>query len=110
MWQLRNELCAGGRLPAGRYLQVVQRVCLEHTEECLLALLEAELWVLWEGAVDVAGDYVIRLLLQLHGLFTHSTSVWKPAVPRFDEQIFYLNMAGNIMLCTWPMLICSRVL
>ena len=99
------------RLPAGRYLQVVQRVCLEHTEECLLALLEAELWVLWEGAVDVAGDYVIRLLLQLHGLCLRTARPFgNLQCPDSTSKFFYLSMAGNIMLCTWPMLICSRVL
>ena len=38
------------------HLQVMQRVRLEHAEERLLPLLEAELRVLRERAVDVAAD------------------------------------------------------
>lgn len=44
-------------------LDVMQRVGLEHPEQRLLALLKAKERVLGEGAVDVARDDLIHLLL-----------------------------------------------
>ena len=48
---------------AGADLEVVQGVGLEDAEEGLLPLRKAELRVLREGAVDVARDDLIHLLL-----------------------------------------------
>ena len=51
------------RTQQGTGLEVVQGVGLEHAEERLLALRKAKLGVLGEGAVDVARDHLIHLLL-----------------------------------------------
>ena len=44
-------------------LEIVEGVGLEHSEQSLLALLEAKLRVLGERAVDVAADHLIHILL-----------------------------------------------
>ena len=48
---------------AGAHLQIVEGVGFEDAEEGLLALRKAELRVLGEGAVDVARDNLVHLLL-----------------------------------------------
>lgn len=45
------------------YFKIVEGVGFQDSEECLLALLEAELGVLWEGAVDVPADDLVHILL-----------------------------------------------
>ena len=62
-WLAAHSCWLPGNPYSSPHLDVVQRVGLEHAEERLLALLKAKERVLREGAVDVARDDLIHLLL-----------------------------------------------